>query len=596
MEDRYGDGDFRYSEGIIPDPGEKRAHATTTKTEYYPIWPDDYLYFGQMLTYGWNDQRPHEETPSCIYKEDGRLAINDKSNRVYRAPAYYQSSTMGVAHFNPSVNLVAYVHGDDEQEHPAYPNMTAIDFCGHNDTDYSKGNENAKGFYLPLLDDDGLTSIVNRDETPNLLVYAPAEDVNSKTYTVLKTYFNDKEPAYAETGNTGYRCVAAASTDAIVGHMVTSNKRTLSNHLLVDKKDFDCPIGYQMGTDMRMWYQRLPERYVSTSTGWETVSLPFTAELVTTQQKGEITHFYSKSATEDDGKTRIGHEYWLREYKGGAVDTNDETVFKTTFNYPDATGEKKDADNTFLWDYYYSKNTQKDANADIYQTYYESGRDLSEYPLLANGKPYIIGFPGTTYREFDLSGNWIPQNTAATAPAKLDRQTITFASAAAASIAVSDGEKAGVTKDNYIFNPNYLGKEMTGYMMNTVGNSFEITSEATATIPFRPYFVATPANGAPRRSEAKYIVFDSSDSSFAIGDEPSDELAGELTFSTKPRKLVTTSSLHQPADVRVYNVSGVAISAFTIQPGETVETDITVAGVYIIRAANGRYTKKLALK
>jgi hypothetical protein len=116
-------------------------------------------------------------------------------------------------------------------------------------------------------------------------------------------------------------------------------------------------------------------------------------------------------------------------------------------------------------------------------------------------------------------------------------------------------------------------------------------------VPFRTNFVAAPAqNGAPRRAAAESIVFDSSDSSFAIRDDPSDELAGELTFSTKPRKLITTSSLRQPADVRIYNVSGVAISAFTIQPGETVETDITVAGVYIIRAANGRYLKKLVLK
>lgn len=603
VEDRYGDGDFRYSEGIIPDPGEKRAHATTTKTEYYPIWPDDYLYFGQMLTYGWNDQRPHEETPSCIYKEDGRLVANNKSNRVYRAPAYYQSSTMGVAHFNPSVNLVAYARGDDEREHPAYPNMTAIDFCGHNDTEYQKGFNDNK-FYQPLLDDDGLVDIVNRDETPNLLVYAPAEDVNSKTYTVLKTYFNDKEPAYAETGNTGYRCVATASTDAIVGHMVTSDLSTLSNHLLVDKKDFDCPIGYQMGTDMRMWYQRLPERYVDTSKGWETVSLPFTAELVTTQDKGEITHFYGGSKTVDSNGTKIGHEYWLREYDGKSTKPEDADVFKAVFNYPEASGNTKSADNTFLWDYYYSKNTQKDANNDTYQTYYKVSRELLQYPLLANGTPYIIGFPGTTYREFDLSGNWIPQNTAATTPAKLDRQTITFASAEAASIGVSDGEKAGVTKDNYTFKSNYLSNEVKGYFMNTEGNSFDkamtatepATEQAVATVPFRPYFVATPANGAPRRATVKSIVFDSSDSSFAIGDEPSDELAGELTFSTKPRKLVTTSSLRQPADVRIYNVSGVAISTFTIQPGETIETDITVAGVYIIRAANGRYMKKLALR
>ena len=615
VEDRYGDGDFRYSEGIIPDPGEKRAHATTTKTEYYPIWPDDYLYFGQMLTYGWNDQRPHEETPSCIYKEDGRLVANNKSNRVYRVPAYYQSSTMGVAHFNPSVNLVAYARGDDEREHPAYPNMTAIDFCGHNDTEYTKGNDNAKGFYLPLLDDDGLVDIVNRDETPNLLVYAPDATAKSKTYTVLKTYFNDKEPAYAETGNTGYRCVAVVSTGAIVGHMVTSNKRTLSNHLLVDKKDFDCPIGYQMGDGKRMWYQRLPERYVNTSKGWETVSLPFSAELVTTQDKGEITHFYGGSKTVDSNGTKIGHEYWLREYKGGAVDTNDATVFKSTFNYPDATTGDKEVKNTFLWDYYYSKNTQKDANADTYQTYYKADESthvvntFTNYPRLANGTPYIVGFPGTTYREFDLSGLWAgPSNTATTpdgVPAKLERQTITFASAEAAPIAVSDGEKAGVTKDNYTFKSNYLSNEVKGYFMNTEGNSFDkamtatepATELAVATVPFRPYFVATTQNSAPRRSEAKYIVFDSAGSSFAIGDEdPSDELAGELYFSTKPRKLVTTSSMRQPADVRIYGVSGQSIAAFTIQPGETIETDIPIAGVYIIRAANGRYTKKFALK
>jgi hypothetical protein len=48
--------------------------------------------------------------------------------------------------------------------------------------------------------------------------------------------------------------------------------------------------------------------------------------------------------------------------------------------------------------------------------------------------------------------------------------------------------------------------------------------------------------------------------------------------------------------VQVYSTSGVVISSFTIQPGETVETDINTSGVYIVRAANGRYTKKLALK
>ena len=81
---------------------------TNDKTYFYPIWPDDYIYFGQMLTYRWNDQRLHQEVPSHIVKNSGRLSTTDESNRVYRAPAYYQSSTMDVAHFNPAVNLVAY--------------------------------------------------------------------------------------------------------------------------------------------------------------------------------------------------------------------------------------------------------------------------------------------------------------------------------------------------------------------------------------------------------------------------------------------------------------------------------------------------------
>lgn len=38
------------------------------------------------------------------------------------------------------------------------------------------------------------------------------------------------------------------------------------------------------------------------------------------------------------------------------------------------------------------------------------------------------------------------------------------------------------------------------------------------------------------------------------------------------------------------------ITTFTIQPGETVNTNIPVAGVYIIRAANGCIQKKIAIK
>ena len=607
VEDRYADGDFIYAGGTIPDSNNERMkvvqNETTSTVVYAPIWPDDYVFFGQTLTYDYSTSRPHNDEPTHISKTNGRLTISENSNRVYRAPAYYQSADLDVAHFNLAANLAAHSNPASVTAtgKPVYPNMTAIDFFGHEEgtgeSAYKQGY-NGKLFYQPILDnDEGLHSIVNNGETPNLLVYAPVKEQNAKTDEAL-TYFS-QEPAYADSYQGGTaRIVGIAPTGNVHGHLVQSDKTATNDHLLVDKRDFFCPIGYTFADGKRMWYQRMPERYVNTSTGWETVSLPFTAELVTTQQKGEITHFYSKSRTVDgsaDG-AKIGHEYWLREFNGGTTTDN---VFHGTFNYPEASGSTKNANNTFLWDYYYSANSQADANADTYQTYYKVGRELSQYPLLANGTPYIVGFPGTTYREFDLSGEWVAPNTAATTPAQLAKQVITFASNTGESISQSNAaSQTGVDKNGYTFKPNYLSKVVDGtsYQMAAAGNQFDKVTDATP-VPFRPYFVKTSTqNGAPRRAEAQYIVFDSSDSSFAIGDDPSDELAGELTFSKKPRKLVTTSSLHQPADVRVYSTSGQTIAAFTIQPGETIETDIAVSGVYIIRAANGRYMKKLSLK
>ena len=551
-----------------------------------------------MMTYGYDASRAHQDIPSHINQSGNRLQTDATSNRVYRAPAYFQSREMDMAHFNPNAFFAQTKNGDANVV--AYKNMTAIDFTGGNGDisgGYKKGLNN-KVFYAPLLDDDGLIGFRNVDLTQNLLVYTgTVSPASAATDAVVSGYLPDV--AYSETDAT-YRTVAIASTNGVKGHQIVldgSAYTATKDHLLVDKQDFNCPISYQFASGKRMWYQRMPDLYVDLAKGWEAVSLPFTAELVTTQQKGEITHFYSGSRSIDENDTKIGHEYWLREYKGGALDTNDATVFKTTFNYPKKDGDTKNVGNTFLWDYYYSKNSQQDANTDIYQTYYQEARELLQYPLLATAKPYIIGFPGKTYYEFDLSGEWTAKNTATTAPAQLSKQAISFVSVPNITIGVSDDELEAVSQDNYSFVPNYMSQKVDGYLMNGEGNSFDKTPDGgLATVPFRPYFVAAPANGAPRRAAAESIVFDRTDSSFAIGDDPSDELAGELRFSVKPRKLVTSSTLRKSADVQIYSTSGVVISSFTIQPGETVETDINTSGVYIVRAANGRYTKKLTLK
>ena len=487
--------------------------------------------------------------------------------------------------------------------------MTAIDFTGGNGDvsgGYKKGLNN-KVFYAPLLDDDGLIGFRNVDLTQNLLVYTgTVSPASAATDAVVSGYLPDV--AYSETDAT-YRTVAIASTNGVKGHQIVldgSAYTATKDHLLVDKQDFNCPISYKFASGKRMWYQRMPDLYVSLNKGWEGISLPFTAELVSTQDKGEITHFYSGSRTIEGSDAKIGHEYWLREYKGQKENTNPQTdgFFTAAFNYPDAAGSDKQVDNTFLWDYYYSANDQADANTDTYQTYYKTSRELEQYPLLATAKPYIIGFPGKTYYEFDLSGEWTAKNTATPAPEQLSKQAISFVSEPGKTIAVSDDELNAVSEDGYTFKPNYLSKEVKGYFMNTEGNSFDkamsttepATEVAVATVPFRPYFVAAAASGS--RQAASQILFDSADSFFAIGDnDPSkEEITGELVFFTKHHQIGVTSSLREAADVQIYNMNGHILSSFTVLPGETVEKDVPITAVYIVRAANGRYTKKIAVK
>ena len=609
VEDRYTDGDFRYADGVIPENEDERTLVDADGvSHFYPIWPDDYIYFGQMLTYNWNNQRPHEDVPSHIVKNSGRLSNSDESNHVFRAPAYYQSKVMNVAHFNPAVNLVAYskpLTSNDTNLHPAYPDMTAIDFAGHNDNTWTIGRAGGSPagvdlFYQPLLDENGLQSIVNRDETNNLLVYAPAAGDKAQTYGVLAAYFVDLSYSDYYNNSDPYRRVNAAPYWTVFGHLVQNDLTASSDHLLVDKQAFNCPISYTFAAGKRMWYQRLPDLFVSLNKGWETVSLPFTAELVSTQDKGEITHFYSGSRTEQGSTAKIGHEYWLRGYEGISGEP-EAGVITATFNYPEAAGATKNVDNTFLWDYYYSKNDQLDAHTDTYQTYYQTPRSLEQYPLLTTAKPYIIGFPGKTYYEFDLSGEFVARNTATTTPEQLTKQSISFVSVPGINIAVSDDELNPVSLSSYSFVPNYMSQKVEGFLMNGEGSSFDKTPVGgLATVPFRPYFVSvSPSRQANSRSAVRSILFDSKDSSFAFGDDdPSEGEMGKgtLEMTSGHHKITVTSSLTDVVDVRIMNAGGVTIAAFTIQPGETIEKPIRMTGIYIVRAAGGRYQKKLAVR
>ena len=626
VEDRYKDGDFRYAEGTIPGNLEKRQRTLDVEdkdgnkiptTFWAPVWPEDYLFFGQSLNYGHVTGQTHQDEPSSV----------SSATRVYRAPAYYRSSKMGVAHYNKEAVFAATQKNVAAKV--AFKGMTAIDFSGDNDyldANYKQGliaatDTKEACFYPPLLDDEGITSFTNVDLTRNLLVYTTAS--RATTDKTVDDYLKDRDEEMVVTDDT-YRSVKQAD-DLISGHVKghwVQDKVAVRDHLLVDKEDFNCPISYDFAVGKRMWYQRIPDNYagqkialdsnnqpildaagdptyvMDTKAGWESISLPFTAELVTTQDKGEITHFYT-------GSTK-GHEYWLREYRKMTVDAEESTA---DMYYPNAGSATKEYTNTYLWDFYYKKDNYKDQNTDDYQkTYYSEAHDMVNYPYSQAGTPYIIGFPGEFYYEFDLSGKWNPQNRVGGVTIEHPgQQTITFASAASTAnnpvtIGVSDTEllnnAAGPYK-GYYFKPNYLNIEVpeNGYIMASDGASYTQVTSSTAAAnkklsAFRTYFQADPkVVKAPTRS----IVFNNVSSQFG-GEEQRDHVSESMEFFAKKHKIVVTSHMQNVADVGIYTASGICVGSFDIQPDETIETPVYTSGVYIIRAAGGHYTKKVTVK
>ena len=634
VENRYADGDFVYASGSIPESDNERMFTDEEgDAQYYPIWPDDYLFFGQMLTYGYGNEdnantedeaRPHQPLPSHINKSGGRLITDLTStsiNRVLRAPAYFQSKQMGVTHYNP---YAVFAAKSEDGQNTAYPNMTAIDFTGYQDPAYhvgtrtvGEGDDAKTYFYPPLLDNSGLTRFVNGDLTKNLLVYVPsATETETDAATMTNKAVNRalNEPEYTET-HEDYRTVAEQSIAHVYGHPVVMSAPATymaqKDHLLVDSMDFNAPISYTFATGKRMFYQRKPGTYVDRTKGWEGVSLPFSAELVTTQDKGEITHFYGGSAESDKG-TKKGHEYWLRELAaGGTVEGN---VYKAMFNYPAAitSSDPKHYTNTFLWDYYYSKNQRQDRNSDLYQEYYSETHDYANYGYSQAARPYIIGFPGQTYYEFDLSGNFKPAIPYAPISKLEGPQVITFASHPGATIAVSDDELAGgeMTENGMTFRPNYLNKAFKAgtatYTLSADGSSYDKVPAAAAegqpavadteVAAFRPYFTGSPTNARTRGIDQ--IIFSQHDDSIVQKDNDpgKGEVGGGLSIYAKRKKIVVESSLGYTVDVRIVNVAGITLNAFTIEPGETVETRVNVSGVYIVETTDSRYTKKLAVK
>jgi len=256
----------------------------------------------------------------------------------------------------------------------------------------------------------------------------------------------------------------------------------------------------------------------------------------------------------------------------------------------------------------------------LYQHYYKTSHTYSGYPYLANAKPYIIGLPGSTYYEFDLSGSFEAANTKNDIE-KLNRQTITFASAAGVHIGISDDElnsaTGSVSNGVYTFKANYMSKDLaaypetpvtgqtynTSYVLNAEGSSYDLVSvTATKAVPFRPYFTGSITAPAPdpngSRPVTRSIIFSGDGANMPHEAYETDKAqeTGTLHVSSKRHMILVTSTLKNATNVRITTTSGVTLATFTIEPGETIETRVNLAGVYIVQDIDGAYTKKLSVK
>ena len=214
--------------------------------------------------------------------------------------------------------------------------------------------------------------------------------------------------------------------------------------------------------------------------------------------------------------------------------------------------------------------------------------------MLTAATPYILGLPGQTYYEFDLSGKFSAQNTAV-AISQVAKQVITFASNKAAAIGVSDDEMTGATVkydgNNYTFKPSYMNETLAAgnYVLNSDGNAYvKLSANAetnttnkvtTAQSAFRPYFTGSAASPS-RKYVPERIVFGGDYD--GLEEQPTSLFDGSLDIYVKDHRIITTSHLKEPVTICIRNVNGIMFANYVLQPGETQETRVQNAGVYIV--------------
>ena len=79
-------------------------------------------------------------------------------------------------------------------------------------------------------------------------------------------------------------------------------------------------------------------------------------------------------------------------------------------------------------------------------------------------------------------------------------------------------------------------------------------------------------------------MFSANDSSLSGYENDKDEV-GSLSITARRRTVIVSSTIRHEVPVSITTISGITVAAFKINNGETIETTVPSAGIYIV---NGR--------
>ena len=560
---------------------------------------NDYFFFGQILdadTKGSAEGIAGITIPTSIALDEESDAFNlneAMSNRVYRAGGYYGSKNNNGFYYNSDV----YVHNNG---------ITAIDFFGYNGQSYTDGT--GADYYYPVSD-YGMGSIdVNAGVTRNLLLYA--RNATDRTGVLYEFNYIDADGEKQATPEYEIRAHIINQADIPTTGLLHLVERTADDKDSEGgnciNNDFNCPIAFKVTN--RAWYTRVPRYYAANKNdAWEGITLPFSVNRVEASFNGEISHFYGATDTHaaneatDANTTNAGHEYWLRGLTASTPAVDAQPI-KATFTRP---GADQFADGTLTGNYTYLNSHFADVYGAIYgegdMTIYNTARVFKDYYFQQAYIPYIVSFPGATFKEFDLSGEynqalnlgdhgaWDADNDThgfSFREEAMTPQSVTFSWYGANSnatnatgptiIGVTDDCATPTTAGTVTHNAAFSAQSNSdAYGMDVYGTAFD--TYVKDVLPFRTYMTV---NSSPAKALAKpkKILIYEGEGIEELPQEGDAEIDG-LRIWSKNSKIFVESPVAM--SLNLYTSTGQLVRIFDVVPGTNTYSGFA-NGIYII--------------